>query len=78
MSHAAFSFEREQRAAKELDEQQKKFLEESANTEVPAAAEEPAAETEEEEEDLDLDLDLDDEEEEQETAEETAEKAEEN
>jgi len=74
------SFEREQRAAKELDEQQKKFLEESANTEVPTATEEPVAEPEEEEEDLDLDLDIDDEdeEEEQETAEETAEKAEEN
>lgn len=70
------SFEREQRAAKELDEQQKKFLEESANAEAPAAAEEPAVEPEEE--DLDLDLDLEDDEEEQEAVEESSDKAEEN
>lgn len=75
------SFEREQRAAKELDEQQKKFLEESTNAAAEApATEAPVEEVAEEEEDLDLDLDLDDdlddEEEAEEPAEETAEEAE--
>ena len=73
---AGISFEKEQRAAKELDEQQKKFLEQQPAAEEPAApVEEPAAE--EDDDDLDLDLDLDDDEEEEEVAAEAAEETEE-
>lgn len=63
---SGISFEREQRAAKELDEQQKKLLEQAesaAEAEAKPSAEaeaEPVTEPEEEDEDLDLDLDLDD------------------
>lgn len=63
------SFEREQRAARELDEQQRKLLEQTEEAEdsaikAEAAAEEPAAD----EEDLDLDLDFDDDEDAEEEA----------
>lgn len=60
---SGISFEREQRAAKELDEQQKKMLEQAesaAESEAePAPAEDPAPAEEADEEDADLGLDLD-------------------
>ena len=74
------SFERENRAVAELEEQRKKMLEQSeASEEAEAKAEEPAAPVEEEveedideedEDDLEDDIDEDDDPEEEETAEE--------
>lgn len=58
---SGISFERDQRAAKELDEQQKKMLEraEAETAETVAAEQAPAAEeTQEADEDLDDDIDI--------------------
>jgi len=64
---SGISFEREQRAAKEIEEQHKKMLEQAESEEEnipetsvePVIDEEPVEESEDEEEDLDLDLDDD-------------------